>query len=340
MGYDGEIVFFEGFDGFEKGGIEPEFAFPTREGLGMSPSSVTRNGGRSIGLGSSGVGIVPFDGGTDKVVVGLACRADRGGSHGQRFASVNDENGAQVYALGQYEDDLAILDENEDPLARSEGIVFDGPWYFAELVVDAAEGKAQLWVDGVLEAELTGETIPTIHSARCISGDYSSSSTFRRGWLDDFYVKTGVDRLGNCRVDLIDVVGDGDHSEWEPEGAIDNWEAVKLGDGSGDWTDDWVKATNSGERDRYKLEDSPVPSNYEVLGLKLDIGFKLQDGGVAGQLIPSLHVGSTDDEADPRNLPADWQIATPIYTDNPDTAQPWDPADLVDVQVGIRAEFD
>jgi len=201
-------------------------------------------------------------------------------------------------------------------------------WLFIEL----------MWEPGVAyEVRVNTETIAsgsaggsgTPSEFLFFSGSSGSRPRFR---IEDVYIldSTGSvnnDFLGPIKIANLKPDGAGDRTELTANPAGNNWERVSDG------SDATYVEGGSGDGDLYTFDD--LSSSDDVLGVvQYWRAFDSEGGGITGRAISQ--VGGTEYDGDAKIMPGSVATHVQPWDVNPDTSQPWTPAEVDGAEFGVE----
>lgn len=249
----------------------------------------------------------------------------------------NGTNNTSI-TLGTTSDGRLTVARSNATLGTTAALAADGNWHHVHvstrLSTVATTGRAKVWVDGVLDLDVTAQTV-AVSTDRGFSylSMWSSlvggSVEFDDVWVDDDNTEWMAPKP--FTVTTLRPDGPGASAQWTPSPGYANWQAV--GDASDATT---VTSQTTGVRDLYTFADLPAAST-SVAAVALHT--RGQQVGAGTPTVKALHRHSTgvvtagagigQGAAMNSNAPALWET-------NPATGSAWTVADVNDAQFGVE----
>ena len=206
------------------------------------------------------------------------------------------------------------------------------------LKTDNSVGVFQMKIDGVMNIDYSGDTLPGATTAIDAFGYRAPSATGLYIYMDDIAINdtTGIvdnSWCGDGRVVLQRVNGNGDNIDFVPS-AGDNWENVDEIPIDGDTT--YNQGLVSGEYDLYNLEPCGL-SNVSILRGWIEARARKTKASPETVLL-GLKTDGTEYWNDSHNLMMSHSNIRRDHTINPKTGSAWTIADLDALQVGFKVE--
>lgn len=213
------------------------------------------------------------------------------------------------------------------------GVLTASVWFDLEVRVTIADagGRAQVWVNGALVIDFTGDTRNggTSTLIDMVVWSRGNSGTQRAA---DFVIRDDTAPIGPCRVVALRPNGAGAHTDLTPTGAATNWEAVD------EQTPDGLTSYNAsaleGDIDTYTLGDLPA-GTWDVIALQAVWQAAKSDAN-AKFARPVLRIGGTDYVGASQAVPASFGALRQVFNTSPDTAAAWTEAEVDALEAGIE----
>ncbi len=217
----------------------------------------------------------------------------------------------------------------------------DATWYLIEWHLSIADsGLSEIKIDGVADASYSGDTKPDVNTI--VDNIYWSHPGGSNGsmYIDDIALNDttgGADNswCGDGRIIAMAPNADGDSSQWDGSDGnqVNNYALVDDIPPGGT---DYVESDTTDEVDLYNLAACGL-SNVDIL--RVIPTARARDTVAAGGKIavgikPSG--GSEQWSGDKSLLTTFGRVVGDEYTTNPATGNPWTPAELDALQVGVK----
>jgi hypothetical protein len=325
-------VKFEGFEDNNYGLIQP---FGSADVVSTAPRSgtyeITISGNITLGWLHGWVLPVPN---LDRVFMQYGVRQEAGYVPGNDASIFQWRNplGVLQGELRTSENNLAAYIGNKATLAgvTSTPIASSYTLFEIELYLHDTNGILKIWVNGNLEVNYSGNTLPasatTIASFR--HGNYQTGSgTSRRLWFDDIAI--GDDRLYGAGFHKIGTLTQGHYDQWTPVGDTDALDCITPVPPS---MDKYIKTTTDGHKQSFG-HTGYTPAG----GIGAVIARHYGQGG--GQVTLGRRHNSTDYmEVAPVGLPGAFGVLDQIYFEKPGGGA-WDKTTLDATEFIIEAEI-
>lgn len=289
---------------------------------------------------------------------GMLVRGDRGTVAQRNFTPGSNRVyvGAWVYSIDQSNDSghrivRLVSDAGSEAWVRwgtAAQARFDvgGTGITTQAVGDAGDGQRLQWIflelmwEPGVAVEVRADT-KSLFSATPGSGSGTPNTlsviqdgvaSVTRWRMEDIYVADaagGVNDtfLGPVKIANIKPDGAGNRTELTPEPSGDNWERVSDGD------DDTYVEGDPGDGDLYTFDD--LPSSDDVLGVVQHYrAFDSAGGAITGRAI--TRVDGTEYDGDDKTMPGSVAAHVQPWDVNPDTGQPWTPAEVDGAEFGVE----
>jgi hypothetical protein len=222
------------------------------------------------------------------------------------------------------------------------GLWFLNTWHYIQL-------KAKAGSDGFMTLKVDGEIVIDVHTNITIAGTGfdclllqntgNSAPPGERWGIDDIYIvdtdgdAPWNDWLGNIRVGVMKPNAAGDSTDFTPEGAPSNWQAVTADYRMDPDDPTYVWTQTVGDYDLYNMETN-VPAR-EIFGIESKIFYRQTD---AIQLFSQnvMKTGGVEYFGDVRGVAQTYVGRNTYYQANPGTLDPWTNVELADIQIGPK----
>lgn len=219
-------------------------------------------------------------------------------------------------------------------LATGTTTLSTGTWYYLEARVTVADsgGRVQVWLNGSLEIDFTGDT-KNAGTASTITAVYVNNTTGNT-LSSDFYVLNNEGTVNNSRFGDSIVYplvpnGAGASSGLAPTGSVTNWQNVDELPGSGS---DYNASTTVGAKDTYALSDVDG-SVQQVLGVRVNtLMVKIGAGTGNAQIVTRL--SGVDYTTAARALTTSTAEYSDSYQTSIATGEAWTPSEVNGMQAG------
>jgi hypothetical protein len=255
------------------------------------------------------------------------------------FLYLEGDAGATTHIQLRHQDTKWKLYRGSNVIAESDpGYVLTSTWRYIELraYMHDSSGEGQVWVDGDLVIDFTGDTkeggtnayfdtLRFAHSAGATANDSGDDD------IDDLYITTSTTgRLGDSVVLSSGPDGDGNYSEFDPQGAGSNY--VEVDEVTYDDDTTYVSSASSGVIDSYTFTDIPT-TDLDVQAVMLD--GRARYAGASGSAKLLARVGGSDYFGSDHTLASGYATWVEVWEDNPDTASPWTPSEVNGAEFGV-----
>lgn len=210
-------------------------------------------------------------------------------------------------------------------------------WYYFEIkyIPDNAAGECTVLVNGSQWVTFSGDTIASAGSMTIVRMQ-ETGGNLHYHYVDDFVINddSGADNNtypGQVHLSLATVTSDGDASDWTPS-AGSNYENVDEIPPS---TADYNYSSNATDVDLYDITD-PLAGTETILNLIVNGIMQLDNG--SGDMALTLKTNGTEYDGDTTALTETWTLYQHVWADNPDDSNPWEPADIDDLQIGAEVK--
>lgn len=214
------------------------------------------------------------------------------------------------------------------------GVIQANEWHHFQYrtVLDDTEGELQIWVDGVLVLDFVGATCdsgsPDVTGVR-----WGNTNSFEISWDgSDFFMAATDTPFGVSHVAFSLPDADGDNTDLTASETGDNYEMVNENPPDGDAT--YVFGDTEGDFDLYEMDNLPA-GNFSVLAVQSVIHARKAGTGDRS-MRPVLRVGSSNYTGEDVGLDDDYEAHIQIFQDSPDTSEPWTPAEVNALEVGLE----
>ena len=220
----------------------------------------------------------------------------------------------------------------------AEGVFPINEFHFVEVryVVHDTTGICQVWCDGVLVIDFTGDTksggtetsIDLVRWGRTINNASD---------VGDIHILSATTPLGPCRPIWLPVTADGTHQDFSPLGAGTHFSEVDEATPDGDTS--YVAGAVEGDIDTFVLTDLPASgagNAWQVHAIQTVASARKSDAG-AKSMRPALRTGGADHAGTTVVLSETYDTYLEVFETNPDTAAAWTEAEIDALEAGVEA---
>jgi|GEM_PF-4750444 len=148
-------------------------------------------------------------------------------------------------------------------------------WHYIEIYFKATDnGDLELRIDGFPDIVISGEDLQADSS----SGVDNIGFTLNSSYLDDIYLCTGKEFLGDQIVEGIEMVSDASPNQWSPGGSNPNSDHYKDIEPSSTPTNNYLEEDTAGQKEVFGLAQE-IQTHEELEGYQLDIFAELDAAG-------------------------------------------------------------
>jgi hypothetical protein len=251
------------------------------------------------------------------------------------FRTIRDSGYLKLYSGGDtYGVGMTLQDTGTTEL-------LDDTWYHVAIdwFIDGSDGWVRLYLDGLLELEMTGDTtlsgtLTDIGSA-WFSNDQDQTAGAKRwdtAYLDDIIVFSHDEAepatVEQYQLDWVDPDGAGNYSNWTPTSG-DNYENVDEAEHDSDTTT--VSATAAATRDSYAMEAGAGSGQVEGV-VPVFVAKRLQ---ATEEITPFIRLSSTDEDGSSETLSSGYaRYAEQVFWTKPGGGS-WTWTDIGNMEIGI-----
>jgi hypothetical protein len=229
-------------------------------------------------------------------------------------------------------------------LATGTTVLAAGSWYHLEFgfAINNTNGQVDLRINGTSEFAVTSLDTCNTGDAHFTGIELGGSSAIGSTLLvDHAYV---MDTLGATHntfkgprtVRGLRPNGDGNYSQWVPNGGGDNY--VEVDDTTVDDDSSFVSGATAGVKDTYTMEDLSALSGT-IDGISVKFTARLTSSSSSGTVRPLFRQGTTDDEGSDLTLSSStYSVFQQIHTTNPDTATAWTVSEINALELGLKLQ--
>jgi len=195
--------------------------------------------------------------------------------------------------------------------------------------IDDAAGVIQVWVDGNLFIDYSGDTKPGADSQ--ISTVQYGISSANSGMYDDIWLATSLISY-DAKIVGLRPSADGDLTEWTAFGGGSHYEKVREIPPDDDTSYEY--STVSGNRALYHIDDLDGVGKT-ILGLNVT-AVMAETAGSVGKTRILAKTGGTVYNGDDEDLFITYSALNKFWATNPDTGVAWADADVDALQIGVE----
>jgi hypothetical protein len=225
-------------------------------------------------------------------------------------------------------------------LITAGGVIGVDTWTCFEVyaVIHASSGTIQVWQDGKLVIDFTGDTLESaveqitsvrLGVLRAWYGTDPAEICFDDFALNDTTGSVNNGRIGQGGIYPLRPVADTDVKAFTPSTGVDNYAMVDEAQLDGDAT--YVTGVNSGERDLYNITSLSTLGQVDAIAV---VGGFRASAGAGARLAPTLRSGATVAVGSSWTGTNTYQVGTHIWDADPNTSLPWTLTALQSLQVG------
>lgn len=204
-------------------------------------------------------------------------------------------------------------------------------WIEAQVKIHDSTGIVKIWVDGVLDIDISGDTKP---------GSDADQDRFRvrRGGSGMRVANVMVDsavRPGNHKFYRQKVGGDtGTYKTWDASSGSNH--AALVDEDTPNGSTDYVKTDVTAEKESFVLTAHGIPSNVTIVAAHQE--YHAQKSGSTGQLKVGYKDGGTEVLDSAMSLPISWGM-TKRYSRLDNSGNPWTRAKLDALELLVESLF-
>lgn len=223
-------------------------------------------------------------------------------------------------------------------ITTSSGLITAATYHFieVELFVDDTNGYIRIWVNDVMEGEVTGDTAAMIpDTTNPVEEMLMNQAGIWATRYDDIHVLDGsgtvnTSRLGDTRVIVMLPASDGSNITFTPRGGNDNLGSVNEELGDGGIT--FVESGTPLNKDTYIPNGTSLGTIFAVQPLALQR--KSSPNTITGAVIANN--GSADFVAFQGTVGSDFKYMHGVFQTNPDTGNLWDSTSVSELEWGYK----
>jgi hypothetical protein len=218
-------------------------------------------------------------------------------------------------------------------------------WQYVELVGNiGTNGNLKIYVNGTEVLNLTNVNLSSTGSTQytgiAIGAGYGASSGggASKNFFDDIYVNDVATRVGDMRVQTLDLTGDTSQKNFTVFPSGGNWAAVDEVGSDGDTT--YVSSSTVGHTDRYTVDGITfnIPPSKVFPAVAVSAIAKKVSGTGSRELALVLRAGSTQTQAAGHFVTDTYRYYQSIFATNPATAGSWDKDGVNTITAGHKVQ--
>lgn len=339
------LLFMDGFDHYG-GSTSIAVAGAWRSLSGSVQTGVKRTSTHAFnpGSGSGGSNIRNFNvsGGASKCIVGAAYNMNGiSGFNSVSFLQIWDTTDAILFEIVVKSDGFFEFWKRQPTsalLGTATRSVNTGVWQYWEFEWDRVAGTIKVYLDNVVQLNLTGQTLGSNNAGVLHIGGFLTGPGF---YVDDVYVADGTGSkwnspAGDIRIYPIFPNAPGAVSDFLPVGATPNFAAVDEANPDGDST--YVESSTVGAKDSYEMENLASSLSGVIRGIQLQTYARKTDAGAASMRM-NVRSGTSPNTVaagDDKTLTTGYQwYWTPFY-DDPVSGVPFTLSEIDNLQMQIE----
>lgn len=195
----------------------------------------------------------------------------------------------------------------------------------ARVKIDDVTGVIQVWVDGNLFIDYSGDTKPGADS-QIGAVRYGTG-----GWFDDIWMATSLISY-DAKIVGLRPSADGDLTEWTAFGGGSHYEKVRETPPDDDTSYEY--STVGGNRVLYHIDDLDG-AGKTILGINVT-AVMAETAGSVGKTRILAKTGGTVYNGDDEDLFITYSALNKFWATNPDTGVAWADADVDALQIGVE----
>lgn len=248
----------------------------------------------------------------------------------RRVMSFNDSSDSILHSLGNDGDSSTFPNlyltegDGSDASGLKLAADFEHHLVFVELAIDRTGNTVSIWVEGQQQHDAAG--LSNAGAIQYVQFEARGSKPI----LDDVYIREGLTRLGDVRIEGSMPNAVGESSDFSPSETGDNYEMVNETENV---TDKYVTSSSVGDRDSYGFESPTGDGN--ILAVQADAFARSPSGGI-NALKVSTRVDGTYYDSDEHPVGGNWKAVTEIWTNNPSTNEKWTEQDIESAEFGFQ----
>jgi len=205
--------------------------------------------------------------------------------------------------------------------------------------IDGAAGWVYVYIDGVEELSMSGDTLGTYATVDSIRFGFGTNNACKEWYVDDIFVDdtTGEGATAvvpDKRFEHVMPSGNGNTSDMEGSDGnqVDNYALVDEKPHTSDT--DYVYATAAAVKDTYAMNTVAVPTGWSIAAVIPTLIARKTGGGDTNQVKTIVRSNVTEAAGSAQDLPTSYGLLWERQTTDPDGAGVWDQAAIDAMEIG------
>ena len=336
-----EVLFMDGFDHYENTDLETKYDNLSVDGSNFAiVTNPKRSGRAALRLGSNVNWDVTKFLGVDapNVTVGVAfyCNSyyDHGGfqlsnAEGVVSSVALMDDGSIAFYRGDCDGGGTILGQSDS------GEWSLDTWHYLEFYTHTHQSSGNFKVRLDENFLFSGESVDTCATtSTAVTAFRLGGKSTNYGYVDDLYVLSGEEFLGDMEVTALYPTAAGNYTQWTPSGEVDNYACVNSQiyyQGSGEY----VVCSGENLIDTYTFGDLTEYTVDNIQAVQI-VAMTNKDGAGTESIKLVTRVNSNDYSGEDQFLPGGSKYRITVFTNNPDDSSQWEFEDVNSAEFGVK----